>query len=146
MGGLMSSFTEPLVNRKSECYNNFLIKNPDIDDFRSIEDNLTWCEKTHFGLTYQVWKKACLYKFMVHRKTDISAKAADLITDFGELEQDVIVGFQNSEINMIVPMLILYNVVGKKEYNDYMQECRYSIDSPLLFKEEVNRILGADIV
>ena len=101
------SADKPLIDKKHR----FLIR-PTIESFRAIEDSLTWYEKCDY--TYRTWKTACLYTFMIEKKTNLMS--AELICDYIEIEREVINGFQNHENWALYPMLVLWKVTDKKKY------------------------------
>ena len=112
MGNWWSS-EESLIDVKHQ----FLVR-PTIESFRAIDDSLTWYAKCDY--TYKTWKTASLYTFMIEKKTNLYS--ADLICDYIEIEREVINGFQNHEDWALYPMLVLWQVTGKKKFEKIIND------------------------
>lgn len=112
------TLTKPTEERAETIRNQMLHADPTPEHFKKTEDSLTWCEKYYFGYVHQVWKTACLYKFLMDEKTrtNIGYGQSDLICQYTDIEQEVVDGYNKGCDWAVLPMAILKNVTGKRKY------------------------------
>jgi hypothetical protein len=119
-------------------YSELLIEDPSIGDFDRFEQTLSCLEPYWLGYPYVVWKAACRYKFMI--AGTVTHKPCD-ISNFIEIEQDVISGFITGKEWAILPMFILkavaHNSRWKSRYIHHIEDTRADPVIPDLFKNQV---------
>jgi len=113
------------MGNTQDRYDSFMIEDPSVGDFRQIENSLHYGESYRLGYPYTVWKAACLYKFAV---AGTMASSTDIISNFIEIEQEVISGFILGNEWAVLPMFILKNVghgqAWHSRYIKYIDEAR----------------------
>ena len=137
MGSAMSLAIEPEDQRKRQLKN--IISGIDITPavFNQLESQLRWTEKYYLGFCYKVWKIACQYKFMVSKRINVEPNSAEVICNLTDIENQVIIGFKAGDVEMIDPMVILFNILHKPEYERLLREGMSNDTAPLLFREMV---------
>jgi len=118
---------------------NKFITSTTVDDFKRIEDQLTWCDKYNSGKLYRVWRATCLYTFMTEKRTDL--QSPEVICDFLDLEQEVIDAFQQRKEWAIYPMFAMARITEKAKYQKIIDEVK-----DINFKSKVDSILIDDII
>jgi len=137
MGGIVSKFrTSPL--RISLLYNQML-NTKSVADFKMVEDNITWKERLHMGYNHEVWNTICLYKFMIDFKTNICYNEASVLSEYRDIEFEVIEGFKLYKEWAVLPMLFLCRA-GKKKYNRLWDNLMNK--GPSEFQKEASKYLN----
>ena len=137
MGSAFSLAIEPEDQRKQQLKDMVMGINVTQNVFNQIESEIRWTEKYYLGFCYKVWKVACQYKFMVSKRVNPEPNSADVICNLTDIENQVIIGFKNGDCEMIDPLVILFNILGKPEYKRLLTEGMSNDTAPLLFREQV---------
>jgi hypothetical protein len=117
----------------------FLIENPSIGDYQQFEDSLHCGESLTLGYSYKVWKSACIYKFV---QSGTMGHSAEAISNFIEIEQEVISGFITGNEWATLPMFIL-KAVGHDTimHSRYVKHIIAVRDDPLISDDFKNKIV-----